>query len=211
MPDAAPDQDRREATRITPPHQMATWSVLGGAVLIAGMLFSLQGRSDPDRPREYAGRTLPPEPEPVLLAPPEMDDEYLPCSDCHGPGDIANRAVREFEEEHDEMAFAHGDLWCYSCHDPNPRQRQQLRLADETNVPFEESWKLCTQCHAKKLADWRAGVHGKRTGHWWGPKEYRTCVACHNPHDPPFKPIEPMPPPRRPGAIVSTEQVDEAS
>jgi formate-dependent nitrite reductase cytochrome c552 subunit len=190
---------------------MATWAVLGGAVLMVPVLFSLQGGFDPDSSREYASRSLPPEPAPVLLAAPEIDDEYLPCADCHESGDVAEREVRELDDEHDEMDFAHGDLWCYSCHDPNPRQRQNLRLADDTNVPFEDSWRLCTQCHAKKLPDWRAGVHGKRTGHWWGPKEYRTCVVCHDPHDPPFKPIEPMPPPRRPEAIASKEPRDEAS
>ncbi|GAG05499.1 unnamed protein product, partial [marine sediment metagenome] len=48
----------------------------------------------------------------------------------------------------------------------------------------------------------RAGVHGKRTGHWRGPKEYRTCVSCHNPHSPPFEPLAPKPPPTRPEAIT---------
>jgi hypothetical protein len=55
--------------------------------------------------------------------------------------------------------------------------------------------RLCTRCHAKKIPDWRAGVHGKRTGYWHGPKEYQTCVACHDPHSPLFKPLEPKPPP----------------
>jgi hypothetical protein len=57
---------------------------------------------------------------------------------------------------------------------------------------------LCTQCHAKKLPDWRAGVHGKRTGHWRGTKEYRTCVVCHEPHAPAFARLVPKPPPPRP-------------
>ncbi|MCP4007708.1 MAG: hypothetical protein GY725_26295 [bacterium] len=194
-----------------PPHQMATWAVISGAVLLAFVLFSVQTDFDPDTPRPSASRTLPPEPEPVLLAAPEIADDYLPCSDCHESSDLPERDVRELEDEHDELDFAHGNLWCYSCHNPNPRDRQKLRLADDTNIPFEDSWKLCTQCHAKKLPDWRAGVHGKRTGHWWGPKEYRTCVVCHDPHNPPFKPIEPKRPPRRPEAIAGKEPHDEAS
>jgi hypothetical protein len=44
-------------------------------------------------------------------------------------------------------------------------------------------------------------VHGKRTGHWWGEKEYRVCTACHDPHHPPFEPLEPLPAPRRPESI----------
>ena len=33
---------------------------------------------------------------------------------------------------------------------------------------------------------------------WNGKKEYRLCVHCHNPHQPRFKPLEPLPPPIRP-------------
>ena len=29
--------------------------------------------------------------------------------------------------------------------------------------------------------DWKAGVHGKRTGEWDGRKDYLLCVNCHNP------------------------------
>ena len=35
-------------------------------------------RADPGRPLVPAS-----EPEPVLLPPPPIDDEYFPCSDCH--------------------------------------------------------------------------------------------------------------------------------
>jgi hypothetical protein len=129
-----------------------------------------------------------------------MSDDYFPCSDCH-EDEPTDRTVRELEDEHEDLVLAHGkEFWCLHCHDVD--QRDRLHLADETPVEFEESWRLCTQCHGKKLADWRAGVHGKRTGHWWGPKEFRNCVACHDPHSPLFKPLTPEPPPRRPEAIT---------
>ena len=48
------------------------------------------------------------------------------------------------------------------------------------------------------LMDWRAGVHGRRSGLWNGKKSYLLCVHCHNPHSPRFKPLAPEPPPRRP-------------
>ena len=89
---------------------------------------------------------------------------------------------------------------CGVCAVTTSNEREKLHLSDGTSSSFEESWRLCTQCHGKKLADWRAGVHGKRTGHWLGAKEYRTCVVCHNPHAPPFEPLEPKPPPLRPDA-----------
>jgi hypothetical protein len=143
---------------------------------------------------------------PVLLPPPEMDDEYDPCSDCH-EDESPNPFVRELEEEHDMMDFTHGDLWCLHCHDLEDRDK--LHLADGARVEFEDSWRLCTQCHGKKLADWRAGVHGKRTGHWRGAKEYRTCVSCHNPHSPPFEAVEPRPPPLRPTQITASGNTAE--
>jgi hypothetical protein len=162
------------------------------------VLFSVRVEHGPDSTRDYPSRTLAPEPAPVLIAAPEVTDEYWPCSDCH-EGEQLNPEVRVLEEEHDEMTFKHGTLWCLDCHDAD--DRDSLHLADRSLVKFSESWKLCTRCHGQKLADWRAGVHGKRTGHWWGPKEYRPCVMCHDPHSPPFKPLEPKPVPRRPEQI----------
>lgn len=178
--------------------QFATWALLGGAALLVLVLFSVRGEHGPDTTRNYPSRTLPPEPAPVLIAAPEMDDEYWPCSDCH-EDEPTNPEVRKLEDEHDAMEFKHGTLWCLDCHDAE--DRDSLHLADRSLVSFSESWRLCTRCHGQKLADWRAGVHGKRTGHWWGPKEYRPCVACHNPHSPPFAPLEPKPIPLRPEQI----------
>ena len=65
-------------------------------------------------------------------------------------------------------------------------------------MPFEESYRLCGQCHGEKFRDWRAGVHGRRTGYWNGHKQYLLCAHCHNPHQPRFKPLAPKPAPRRP-------------
>lgn len=182
-----------------PPHQLATWTVLGLAVVLVLGLFSMRCELGPETARAYPSRTLPPEPEPVLLPPPPPSEDYFPCSDCHFD-EPTDRTVRVLADDHEDQELAHGDLWCLHCHDAE--QRDMLHLADETRVGFEESWRLCTQCHPKKLADWRAGVHGRRTGHWWGAKEYRTCVVCHNPHLPRFEQLEPEPPPKRPEQIA---------
>jgi len=182
-----------------PPYQVATWVVLGaGLVFVLGLL-SIRTDYRPDTSREYPSRALIPDAEPVLLPPPEMNDEYYPCSDCH-EDEPPNPEIRELEDDHEDKKLAHGDLWCLRCHDLMDRDR--LHLADGALIEFAESWRLCTQCHGKKLADWRAGVHGKRTGHWRGPKEYRTCVECHNPHTPKFAPLEPKPPPLAPTQIT---------
>lgn len=198
-----PPKDRDPHTPPAQPFQATTWLILGvAAVLIIG-LTAVRMPHQPDSSREYPSRAMLPHEKPVLLPPPEMDDEYWPCSDCH-EDEPTNRERREFEDEHEDLELAHGDLWCLSCHDAEDRDR--LHLADGTEVKFENSWQLCTQCHSKKLADWRAGVHGKRTGHWRGPSEYRTCVGCHNPHSPPFEPIAPKPPPVRPEQITGTSK-----
>jgi hypothetical protein len=175
---------------------MATWTVLGATFVL--VLFSARGSHGPDTTRSYPSRSLPPEPAPVLLPPPPMAPEYWPCSDCH-EGETPNRKVREFEDEHDELELRHGKLWCFDCHDAN--EKDMLHLTDGKVLEIGESWRLCTQCHGLKLAAWRAGVHGRRTGHWWGSKEYRSCVECHDPHAPLFKPLEPLPPPWRPTEI----------
>ena len=65
-------------------------------------------------------------------------------------------------------------------------------------MSFDQSYLLCGQCHGEKLRDWRAGVHGRRTGQWNGHKTYLLCAHCHNPHQPRFKAIAPKPAPVRP-------------
>ncbi len=182
-----------------PSYQLATWVLLGTAVVLVVSLFGVRLEQRPETTRDYPVRAQVPDALAVLMPAPPMSDEYMPCSDCHAE-EPANRTPRELEDDHDDKKLAHGDLWCLHCHSAD--QRDYLHLADDTLVPFENSWQLCTQCHAKKLRDWRAGVHGKRTGHWRGEKEYRTCVACHDPHSPAFKPIAPKPRPRRPEEIA---------
>ena len=187
-----------------PGYQLVTWLILGLAVLMVLGLISLRTDHQPDSSRDYPSRPQVPDAEPVLLPPPPMDDEYLPCSDCH-EDELPNPTERVLEDEHDILVLKHGTLWCLDCHDLNDREK--LTLANDELIEFADSWMLCTQCHGKKLADWRAGVHGKRTGHWRGPKEYRTCVACHDPHSPPFEPLEPKRPPRRPYEVTVTGNV----
>lgn len=131
------------------------------------------------------------------VPPPPLSDDYFPCSMCHEDMEV-NRERRELEEEHTEIVLQHDEehRWCLDCHDAD--NRDVLRLASGEPVEFTESYRLCGQCHGPKIRDWRAGVHGKRTGHWRGDKQYLLCVHCHDPHAPRFKPLKPMPPPVRP-------------
>ena len=73
-------------------------------------------------------------------------EDYFPCTDCHGEMEL-NPERRELEEMHDDIQLDHGpkDRWCFDCHNPDDRDR--LRLANGTLIGFDESYRLCGQCH----------------------------------------------------------------
>lgn len=122
------------------------------------------------------------------------DEEEWTCYECHD-FITPNPVKRELTEWHDEIIFDHDseNRWCLDCHDLN--DRTSLRLASGKLLSFDDSHKLCGQCHGEKLRDWKAGVHGKRIGEWNGKKEYFQCVHCHDPHIPKFEKMKPEPPP----------------
>jgi hypothetical protein len=132
------------------------------------------------------------------VPPPPFSEEYIfPCSDCHADLEV-NEERRELVDMHDDIILDHGpkERWCLDCHNAN--DRDNLHLVSGVLVGFDESYKLCGQCHGTIFRDWRSGIHGRRRGYWDGAKEYLLCAHCHNPHAPKFKPIAPLPPPVRP-------------
>lgn len=123
----------------------------------------------------------------------------FPCSQCHSLMP-ANKQQRKLELMHQDIVLKHmPDGWCLDCH--NPDNRDKLRLINGKVLNFDEAYKLCGQCHGAIYRTWKAGLHGKRTGQWNGEKLYQPCVNCHWPHEPVFKAIEPLPPPKRPADI----------
>ncbi len=134
---------------------------------------------------------------------PRAYEDYYPCSDCHAEME-ADLERRELVEMHDDVVLNHGpeDRWCFDCH--NPDDRDKLRLANGTLIGFEESYRLCGQCHGTIYRDWREGIHGRREGYWNGAKSYLLCAHCHNPHAPRFQPIKPLPPPVRPQFLAAS-------
>jgi hypothetical protein len=141
---------------------------------------------------------------------PRNELQLFPCSDCHDEDWETDFTRRELDEPHNEIPgkFVNHDSenrWCLDCHSPN--NRDKLRLLNGTLIDFDKYYKVCAQCHKKIFRQWKAGVHGKRTGYWNGEKIYYQCTACHNPHNPPFKPLKPMPAPRKPANVrVSAEK-----
>jgi len=147
----------------------------------------------------------------IAVSPPPFSDEYIfPCSECHAYQET-NTVRRELVDMHAEITeeFDHDseNRWCFDCH--SATSRDSLKLASGKLIKFEESYKLCGQCHGDKLRDWKVGVHGKRTGEWNGQKNYLLCVHCHNPHSPAFKKITPEPPPVRQEDLKNQLQIIE--
>jgi hypothetical protein len=135
----------------------------------------------------------------VTLEPrPEFTEGEFPCSDCHYPDLPSNKKRRKLKLAHEDLELNHGGgrLWCLDCHDA--QDRDQLHLSGGTLIPFEDTRRLCAQCHGEEFRDWKAGAHGVRTGSWRGDKLARRCAQCHDAHAPKFKPLAPMPAPKRP-------------
>jgi hypothetical protein len=158
------------------------------AILIVGCL---QAADPPVAPR--------PSPAPldeIEVPPPPFTEGVFPCTDCHEKGAEFDATRRELSQH--DFVFEHDaeHRWCMDCHDA--KDRDKLRLASGDKIDFRESFRLCGQCHGDKYRDWRAGVHGRRTGMWNGKKTYLLCVHCHSPHSPRFKAIKPSPAPVRP-------------
>jgi hypothetical protein len=139
--------------------------------------------------------------------PPFSDDEIYPCSNCHEDLE-PDTTRRELEFFHADIELSHGpeDRWCFDCHNVDDRDR--LRLVSGELIGFEESYRLCGQCHGTIYRDWRAGIHGRRRGYWNGAKSYLLCAHCHNPHDPQFAALHPLPPPIRPAYLRAAEAAE---
>ncbi len=167
-----------------------------------------------DRALETAEPTPPhptPQPEHILL--PEgfgrleshthLDTHGRPlqvrCSTCHDAerGQPMKGSPHLIQTVHAGLNLQHGHLPCAACHHPDDRDR--LRLADGSTLPFEEVNSLCGQCHGTQHRDYKHGAHGGMRGAWdrtRGPRTRNACVVCHDPHAPAITQVMPAAPPR---------------
>jgi len=176
--------------------------VLGIAVLAACLAAGVASSAPPQEKGKAAKPNADPAPEKEFAVPtPPFTPGIFPCSECHKEMK-PNPKRRELKEEHTNIQLknhAEKERWCLDCHDL--KNRDKLRLVSGELIDFTESYRLCGQCHGDKYRDWKSGIHGKRTGQWNGKKQYLLCAHCHNPHNPRFKELHPMPPPMRPENI----------
>lgn len=174
------------------------WVILmPGLMVLLNSLFIFPGNQSTGSKDKYKDSSKNQQSD-IQVPPPPFSEGIFPCSECHAEQE-PNLQRRKLEM-HEEIVLNHGgkSRWCLNCHDA--KNRDMLHLADSTLVDFKESYRLCGQCHGPKLRDWKAGVHGRRTGSWNGQKRYLLCAHCHNPHSPKFKKLKPEPPPIKPGS-----------
>ncbi len=111
------------------------------------------------------------------------------CSECH------TKSIPELKSKnltgkkaHDSIKLNHAtieELTCNSCH---PSQNlDHLKSNLNAKIDFNQSYKVCAQCHSSEYKDWLGGAHGKRVKGWVNPRISNTCVDCHNPHSPKFE------------------------
>jgi|WetSurMetagenome_2_1015567.scaffolds.fasta_scaffold02393_5 hypothetical protein len=174
------------------------------ALLLASSALRAQTPAPAPTAQTGGGKEAPGEVDPkqIQVPPPPFTEGIFPCTQCHDGKTVKlNTTRRKLVDMHDDIVLKHGpeNRWCLDCH--SAEHRDQLHLVDGTLIDFSRSFVLCGQCHGDKYRDWKVGVHGKRTGHWNGEKQYLLCVNCHNPHSPHFKPLKPLPPPTKPSDI----------
>ena len=136
------------------------------------------------------------------------------CVRCHYEKEKYEKLVLDW----DASKHSKSNVTCGKCHGGNPKgkdlgEAKNVKTTDFTSIKtplaqlsqpevHQAAFRYCGQCHGTQFRDWKVGIHGKRTGLWNGEKEYWICVRCHEPHNPYFKKIEPMPAPTPPAMIT---------
>lgn len=114
----------------------------------------------------------------------------FPCTNCHSKPVEQLSLGRKVNEKkaHWHIEIVHGNeevMNCFTCH--NKSNPDELTSLTGKPIVFDESFKVCSQCHSTQYKDWVGGSHGKRLGGWAPPRITNTCTNCHNPHKPVFE------------------------
>ena len=132
------------------------------------------------------------------------------CNECHQH--FKPSAQRNpLQAAHQNIVMEHGiNNTCFNCH--QSKESEFLSDINGKNVSMVQSELLCQKCHGARFRDWKIGVHGRQNGFWdknQGESTRATCVACHNPHSPKFKPMKPLPGPIRSSVPVNERGAHE--
>ena len=126
------------------------------------------------------------------------------CSNCHSESlSILKRKAKSDEKKaHWDIAMVHAKentMNCKSCHSAD--DMNYLTSVTGVKIDINESFQLCSQCHSTQYNDWLGGAHGKQLNGWSPPRVSKTCVSCHDPHQPAF--------PKRFPARLNTQNAEE--
>lgn len=128
--------------------------------------------------------------EEVFLIPERSSQiEGYKCSVCHTKTLPELKAsTKGNKKSHWDKTLNHASadiMNCTTCHTAD--NMDVLHSLTGDTILFDHSYKMCGQCHSGEFKDWQNGAHGKQLGGWAPPRVSKTCVNCHNPHDPAFK------------------------
>jgi hypothetical protein len=197
-------------SRIAARRGVFTIAIVFAAGLLFGAAFGLGRALSPDDAKPQAGKneyqtTNADRGEarfPVIVnrpdGPPRVDTGILDalgrpvtvsCASCHAnmEPNFTTRSSEQLEEFHLGLHFDHGNMTCLTCHNAN--NYNTLRLADGTEIGYENVQTMCAQCHAPQHRDFLHGAHGGMSGYWdrtRGPQIRKNCIDCHDPHAPAF-------------------------
>ncbi|NAS13652.1 cytochrome c3 family protein [Poritiphilus flavus] len=107
------------------------------------------------------------------------------CTECHSKPLSELQQARDQQQAHWEIKIKHANsqtMNCATCH--NPGDMNHLNSLAGIEIDFNQSYRLCAQCHSSQFEDWKGGAHGKNIGGWANPRAAMSCVNCHNPHEP---------------------------
>ena len=113
--------------------------------------------------------------------------ESFNCTECHSKP-LSDMQTKDLKKAHWNLKLSHANeltMNCVTCHDGN--NMDYLKSLTGSQIDFNLSHQLCSQCHQKQFKDWTGGAHGKRIESWASPRASMTCVNCHNPHAPSFE------------------------
>jgi hypothetical protein len=166
-------------------------TVLLAAFVLAGCPYGQ------DAPKSSPAAALPKRAVPtetkVTVSVREGKIKQYPCMECHDK--VEPGLKPPLDGKHRGMKFDHfeGATTCEVCHAKDNMNR--LKLTTGKLVGFDESHKMCGQCHGERYRDWKIGAHGKFVGGWKGQKSKLTCADCHDPHKPGFDAVTARPAP----------------
>lgn len=194
---------------------------LVGVLALTGLLISVGGGASAPASENRASASPPPQ-LPVVARPPATQpavglpaDTHLDktpprqtkgldlvrmgwtynCMECHTLFQARWHYDRAMNE-HKDIKLEHGNnRFCLNCH--HATNRNAFVDYDGSEIAQSDVVLLCAKCHGPIYNDWQAGVHGRSNGFWdagKGPKTKLRCIQCHDPHQPKFKAMKPLPP-----------------